>query len=209
MLTIVTPASNRKLTTASTLADELGSVSVVEFVRMDRLIERASAMISRYCDRGFAREVLRQEFRQPLPNSIRLARNPAAVTAVAIDGVALASSDWRLDADAQVLYRVSPQGAEVNWCGWRTVVDYTAGYVLPGDPGYAAAPPDERLPADVEHACIMLCTALRSSAGRDPMLRSESTEGVGSTSWIATAEMGALPPQVADMLAPYRRLTVG
>jgi hypothetical protein len=94
---------------------------------------------------------------------------------------------WRLDADGD---------DRVPWFAERVSISYDAGWVLPGLTG-------RNLPAAVERACVLTVAAWASARGRDPLLRSEAVEGVGSSSWIATDNTGALPPQAVDALARY------
>ena len=200
MLTVVTAATSRRLTTVEAVKATLGITGADQDAQIGALIDRASGMIASYCRRVFACERLRQRFERTYATTITLARFPVAVRSVSTDGAALGIDAWAVDSEAGLLERLGPGGCGRPWLGNATVAEYDAGYQLPGQAAVEGVPP---LPADIEGACITLVSALRFSASRDPMLRSESTENVGSASWIASAEMGALPPQVADALAGY------
>lgn len=60
------------------------------------------------------------------------------------------------------------------------------------------------LPQTISRATVLAAAAMVQGAGRDPNLKSESVQGVGSTSWNIASGTGGLPQQVADMLASYR-----
>jgi hypothetical protein len=83
--------------------------------------------------------------------------------------------------------------------GHQVEVTYEGGYLLPGQVG-------RDLPYAIERACIDLVLALwwRSARG-DPMIRSESIEGIGSTSYLDPRPGGdaAMPPAAAAALAPF------
>lgn len=199
MLSVVTPAANRRLTTLENLKGELGITGSAEDARLGLLIDRASALIARHCRQPFAFQAYLETFECPRGRVLVLSRVPVISAVIAVDGADLVEGDWRLDAELGHLARVT--GAlDVDWCGGAAAVAYGAGYVLPGEPDQAGVP---RLPADVEHACITLASALRAGGRRDPMLRSETTEGIGSQSYIATADMSAMPPQVVDALRGF------
>ena len=204
-LAVIAPAAGRLLTTVETIMAELGLSGADGAARAAILIGRASGMIAAYCGQDFARQTYRETFRPAPAGPLILSRRPAAVSTVTADGATVTPADYDADSPAGLVWRFNLFGECHGWPGSVAVVTYVAGYVLPGDPDYAAAPFDLRLPPEVEHACILTAAALQAGTGRDPMLRSENVEGVGSTSWIATAEMGALPPQAADLLARHRR----
>jgi hypothetical protein len=166
------------------------------------LIDGASSSIIQHCDRPFARQGYRQTFREGRPSALILARWPATIVSVEVDGTALADGDWDLDTGRWHLFRLN-SGAAWPWWG-KVSVTYAGGWIVPEDPAFGTTLPAERLPADVETACITLVAARHAGRVRDPMLRSETTEGVGSASYIATADTGAMPPQVVDALRGYR-----
>ena len=209
MLTVVTPAASRKLTTLENLKAELGIPSSAEDVRLGRLIGRASDIISGHCDRTFGRETVRLDVHGwSCEPGIRLRGGPLEVVSVAAGGTDLQPGDWQFDGEEARLYRLSGAAAQrILWPGQATAITYRRGYVLPGDDGYEAAGRFQ-LPGDVEQACITLVTSLRAGSRRDPMLRSESSEGLGAQSYIATADMGALPPQVVGLLERFVRYSV-
>lgn len=193
MLTVISPATATALTTVVRAAEMLG---VPPDAALDAAIDQASEIIVDHCRRPFATETVREVFRWPR-SGLLLARAPA-ISFVSVDesGNALDPDDFELDGGT--LWRVS-HNCRLAWVGPITV-EYMAGYVLPGDPG------TQTLPAPVERAAILVAGAILSSRTRDPMMRSESVEGVGSTSWWVP-DGGSLPsPEAEALLAPYRRI---
>lgn len=149
------------------------------------------------------RDVLRLE-RSP-QREILLGRRPVvAIDTITADGQDLTDeidpgSD--LDPDAGILH--APGGCH-GWRG-RIVVNYRAGYLGPGmdAPDGLSAP---GLPADISRAVLITARALFYAPSRgDPQLRSESEQGIGSTSWLdPDGSAGGMPIDAAAMLAPYR-----
>ncbi|EHM01152.1 hypothetical protein HMPREF9946_02227 [Acetobacteraceae bacterium AT-5844] len=200
ILTVITAAPSRRLTTIDAARAQGLIGSEVSDTMVGAWIDQASASIASYCRRPFAREEVREVVRTAGAAPLFLSRSPiVGDPALSAGGVPLAG-EIEVDAAAGLIYRL--HGDER--CAWdrtRIEVTYTAGWVLPGSPA-------RDLPQDVEQACLILMAARGASLGRDPMLRSETTEGVGSNSWIASADMGALPPQAASLLEPYVRVVV-
>lgn len=122
-----------------------------------------------------------------------------AIVSVVEDGVALDAADYEVEKATGILTRLDDDDEPMMWPCAKVVVTYTA--------GFAAAPNDLKLAAQA---------ALRehwSAFQRDPLLRSETTEGVGSfTYWVNTGAGGTGGAPVSDfvlgMLAPYRYFPV-
>ncbi|MFC0410977.1 head-tail connector protein [Roseomonas elaeocarpi] len=202
MLTVVTPAKSRLLTTVPAARDHLLLGDDVDETYLRDLIAQASAAIVSHCRRAFARETVRETFRPRGSAPLILDRTPVAgAVTLTVAGQAVDADGTELNTLSGLLYRLD--GA-ARWTAWgcdATAVEYTGGYALPGEP-------DRDLPADIEEACLIMVAARHAARGRDPMLRSETTEGVGSASFIATADMSGMPPQAAALLEPYRRWVV-
>lgn len=197
MLTVVTQADTTLLTTLAACKSELQLAVTTDDAYLESLISQASGAIAGYCGRtGFGRETLSQTERLTRPRAcIMLARDLAPdVASVAEDGAALDAASWELD--GSLLYRLSGD-ARVPWSARTVVIAYDAGFALPD---YA--------PADLARAAVLTVSAWYAARGRDPLLRSDSAEGIGATSWIATDATGGLPPQVEALLVPYQSVTV-
>jgi hypothetical protein len=205
ILTIITPATtaNQRLCTLAAVKAELGIFGSAENAALDLLRDSASAAIASWCGRVLAEEVVQQLWR-PIcwAEVLILRRRPVtAISSITEDGVAVAAGDRELDADAGMLWRLSSD-ARSTWRASKIVASYTAGYRVPDQQ-------DPTLPADIQRAAVLTVAAMYHARGRDPSLRSESSEGVGSRSWLdPRSGMEALTPQVAGLLAPYREISV-
>jgi uncharacterized phiE125 gp8 family phage protein len=191
MLRVVTPAATSDLTVLATLKAELQITDATSEAYLSDLIRQASDAIARFCNRVFARQGYEETIRLSRPlDALVLSRVPvAAITAVTEDGAALAEgADFEVESESGLLHRLRSD-CRVRWCARKVVVTYEAGYELLGG-----------LPYDVERACLDTCKAWWHARGRDPMLRSESDQSIGSVSYIASTDTGFLPLQVQSAL---------
>lgn len=192
---LVSAPASTALTTFTAVSDELGTPDQ----RLLGLIDQASSLIGDYLGRELARATVRETFRLDWSDDglapLFLARTPVATISALVDGgAALDVSSLDFDPASGLLHRCRQSHV--------TVVTYDGGYVLPGQP-------NRDLPASIERACIDTVVALWHRAGRgDPMIRSESVEGIGATSYLdpASGSAAALPPTAVAILEGYRRL---
>ena len=219
MLVVVTPATSTALTTVDSLKAELGLSGDAQDARLGELIDQASSLVAEYCDiplARFGRQALLETFRlepgRPR-DALILSVGPAfGVTAVTEGDVALVPAvDVELDGEAGMLARLRCDTV-VAWCARKVIVAYTAGWILPGDDAYPDATIADRLPKAIERATLETAKALWFGSGataRDPLLRSESTQGVGSTTWQdGGGASGGVPPAAAAMLGDYRQVGI-
>lgn len=206
MLTVVTPATSTSLTTlaraSAMLGYELGQdVDIIA----ERCIREASAMVVDYCRRPFARETVLEVFYGAAKccDGLLLGRSPVTnFASVTSEEVLLTTTDYAYDPELGKLYRSDAAGHLFQW-GWGSVsVVYTAGYTLPDDDVASTW----TLPLAVERAATLIAGAYLSTRQRDPMVRSETVEGVGATTWWEPASAGLISPEAESLLAPYRRL---
>ena len=202
ILTIVTAATVRALTTRDAVKGDLGLSGSGDDAWIDAQILAVSSAIEAFCGRTFARETVTETWRGFCQELVILDRAPvASITSVVEDGVTLAASDYELDAQKGLIYRLS--GDCRAW--WRTqklVVTYAGGFLLPGQVG-------ANLPADIERACRLAVVSAYEQRGRDVMVRSESDTNIGSVSYLdPRGGMGMLPPHAADALALHKRWSV-
>lgn len=196
MLTVITPANTHDLTTIETVRAELGITDRAEDENLARWITQASRVIGEYCNRVFAKETVAETFRLPAftKDDLVLSRYPIKeIVSVTENGTALTeSADFEVGFDAGFLARL--RGDTLTcWAPGKITVVYTAGYTLLQD-----------LPYSIERACIALVNQYRYSAERDPQLRSETTDGAGSSSYFDGMEAGGLSPEVRGLLDKYR-----
>lgn len=149
----------------------------------------------------------REETVRIRPSDIQLSLKMAVwpvtgITAVLRDGKPLpAPTDgWDYDVTCGILYPSDGQ----FWMAGRYVLQYRAGWVAPDqvDDNGSAIP--STVPADVRSAVLITARALYYAGDRDPLLKSESEQGVGATSWVTLdASSGGLPPDAAALLNRY------
>lgn len=217
-LDIVTPASNRKLTTLARVKSELRITGSADDALLDSKIEEASSDIQLALGWAVASEAVQETFfhehRQQLgygfgwradghqSESLILRRKAvSAITSVTVDDVVLDPSEYRLDADAGILYRIDSLGYPCLWLFAKSIVVlHVAGYVLPGTNG-------SNLPASIEGATVELLESFWLGRGRDPLIKSEEITGIRRVEyWVGTVgDPEQLPPDVLRRIAPLRR----
>lgn len=204
LLSVTTPAAIRRLSTEDALRVEIMADAEPEAALVLSLLDQASAAVESWCGRTFARETVSETFRLAAAHNaaLLLSRRPiTAIASVTEDGVALAAGDREHDADAGMLWRLSSD-QRTAWTARKIVVSYTAGYLLPGDP-------NRTLPHEIERATLIVAASIFAARGRDPLLRSESVDGVATASYLdPRAGAGGLPTAAAEMLAPHRELAL-
>jgi hypothetical protein len=108
-------------------------------------------------------------------------------------GTTLAAGGYELDLQTGIIDRLSNAGCPMHWLPGVTVITYKTGYTLPTG-----------LPQGIEHACILLVKQFIASGDRDPMVRSEGNDGVGSTEYFSGGGAG-LPPEVEGLICSHRK----
>jgi uncharacterized phiE125 gp8 family phage protein len=221
---IVTPSKSELLTTLSRVKGELNiTTGTNDEVLQAKIAEASSDVQAAIGYRLPSEDVVETFWRDdgqhwlrlgphganPPETTLFLKRTPvSAIASVTVDDLPLDSSEWRLDPDAGLLDRLTPDGRPCAWCFCKSViVAYTAGFILPGNPGRR---PPFGLPAGVEGAVVALVSDYWASRGRDPTLRAESIPGVIDRQfWVgAVGDPGLLPPRVWASIAQFRRPAV-
>lgn len=206
-LTIITPATNTALATRAYVKSELGITDNAEDARIDAYIRQASDAIAGAMNVDIAKATVSETFRRTRhgilcgtrrafkDDKLTLARMPiTSISSVVEDGATLDTSEYELEsADFGLLLRLR-DGVLSRWSASTIVVTYTAGYDLPNS-----------APALLQRACALLVAQYKSTAARDPNIRSESTDGLGSTSYFDGAvDRGGLSPEVAGLLQQFQ-----
>ncbi|GLK67012.1 hypothetical protein [Hansschlegelia plantiphila] len=202
MLTVVTPATSRRLTTVEHVRADLGlGAANPSGDVLTRMIDQASQAIVTFCRREFARETVREVFRRPGSADILLERDPViSITSAAADGGLLDPLAYEIERGE--LYRLQGD-RRIGWRFRSLTIEYVAGYKLPGEEG-------TDLPADVELAAIRLVGAALSTQGRDPLIKSEDVDGVSAiTYWVPGSQSTLASPEAELLLKPYRRMLIG
>lgn len=198
MLQVITPAATNDLTVIDRVKAELQITTAANDAYLDNLIAEVSDACARHCSRtGWGRETVRQIERPTTPRECIILDRDLLPTIAAIteDGVALAVTDYELD--GSLLYRLSSD-RRVSWTASKIVLDYSAGFATLTN-----------LPFDLERAALEWIKACYAGRGKNPLVRSESAQDVGSVSYFdPRAGLEAMPPQTAGYLQPWRLTTI-
>lgn len=208
IVTVTAAAAGIDLTTLAAVKTELGISDKTADARLSGFVTSASRVIATHCRRVFGRETVTETFRQDrkwpvadfFPDELLLTRSPVVSIASIVEDTdpALAAGDWEADLTTGVIYRLNDD-AQVRWKASKIAVAYTAGWLLPSESG-------RNLPEDIERACIMLTSLMWFSKDRDPKVKEEVVQGVGSTAyWVrGENETSIMPIEVLSLIDPYR-----
>lgn len=214
-ITRLTPPSQPPYASLDVLKSQLGITGSDQDAALTSVLVQASALVDSYCGRALACADYSETIRLrawDAPRALILSRRPVvAVTGLMIGDADMLDDDaidLDLDADAGLLY---PPLGSVTWgpcaCDHRITVIYRAGYIVADGQQDDGAVIPATLPPEITFATLSAARALYHAPGRgDPMIRSESAQGVGSVSYLdPDAVTGGLPPDAAAALARFRR----
>jgi hypothetical protein len=202
--TVVTPATNRDLTTLVNVREQLQikSNDTAQDSWLAKVITRASKQTERYCNRIFVQQTYQDTFGAFSADSgtpLMLGQAPVEVSLVTLDGSDLGDTDWIADQLPGLLYRAGDANSRAWIANSSVVVQYVGGFA--------------EVPEDVEQAVIELCVMEFRSRGRDPMLRERETPGMGrETFWVGPVPGlpgTQMPGDIASLLMPYCRGLIG
>ncbi|MFC0217819.1 hypothetical protein ACFFJ7_05365 [Pseudochelatococcus lubricantis] len=197
MAIIITPASTRALTTPDEVARQLGIKADADNApRLIELILAASAAIEGTLRRTLTLQQYEEHVYVAASRPAVLSHTP--VRTITIDGIA-GLLGREVDVGTGLLSL--PAGTHV--------VTYWAGHDLPGsDPRPDGAPPADpmrfHLPVAITRAATLLAASYWHSSARDPWVKSETVDGVGSQSF---GNIGSAV-EVDALLAPHRDVPV-
>lgn len=202
ILTVTSASNTYDLTVAATVKTELGISGTSEDAKIETWIHQASAIFAVECNRVFAQETVSEQFRNTgggWVGPIALQRYPvASITSVTEDDDdALSASDYELDAETGLLWRLDTSGYRMLWCARKKiVVVYVGGYQLL-----------TTLPQEIERAVIDYVKQMRFAATKDPALKGEEVIGVQRFDYRVSGggDDGVYPPQFDRMIQKYRR----
>lgn len=212
IVTVVAAAELTAITTLQAVKDELGITDASQDERLLRMIRGATDKARAELNRVLPRETVSEAFRSgpeyggdAPPAALSLSRWPVDASAdftVTVDNVQLQSTDYELDAQSGLLWRLS-SGRRAGWCFTSAIVEYTGGYAMPGSPTVT-------LPGDIEDGALALIRSRYAAMGRDPSLRRREIPGVITEDfWIENGESAnALPPEVERYWWPHRVIPV-
>jgi hypothetical protein len=210
--TVLIAAPDFNLTTLPSIKLEFDIQNTTQDVYLKSQITRASAAISSYCGRIFAKQTYEDTYvcrwGHWMHRSLQLRHWPIVPDTIEIvrDGSMLVEGDdFEIDMAAGIIRDIS--------IGQAIQVTYEAGWILPG--WDASGLDGDPLPPEIEQAAILQILANRQSSrlaftDRDPFLRSETVEGVGTLQYSQTAigsgssgAIGGISSPARDLLAPY------
>jgi hypothetical protein len=207
MHTVITPAPTIDLTTLDAAKTELRVSGSAQDATILDLIRQASDAIADYCGQPFGRELVEQtEIDMGGRSALVLERTLApAIESVTAGGSSLDASAWVLDGAILRFPGGHYGGHDGGHDGARywgpVIVRYSAGFELVAG-----------LPYAVERACLITVAAWYGARGRDPLLRGETVEGVGSFTYATPAAAAAgdsmLPGDAEKAVRRYRRIVL-
>ncbi len=191
MLTVTTPAESYDLTVLATVKSELGITDRSEDENLARWITQASGEVAKRLNRVFAEETVTETFRfTSRQDGLLLSRFPvSAIASIVENDTTLTAADYELVAQTGELNRLRSDRAW-QWPIGKIVVTYTAGYAAISD-----------LPEGVERLAIIFVNQYRYAAPRDPLLRSETTDGAGSSSYFDAGSS----PEAQNLISQLRK----
>lgn len=215
---VVTPASTTDLVDLESVKSYLQITDDAQDVRLAKLITQASSSFADYLGRSLALQTYRerQTIKGRIPG-INLSNGPiASILSASVDGVAWTGVLDECDVErngARIMASAFLPPRQL--CFTRPVVVeviYDAGFMLPdmGDmkPTEDVLLPWQEmpLPPSISGGCLSTIQMLLSASGRDPLLKSENVQGVGSTSYaMLDPAIGGIS---ADAVAALSRLSI-
>lgn len=208
MLTTVTPSSGKPFTTLERLKLELqiADTDETEDLYLEELLAEVSAAIEDHCGQTFGRRTVRETMRTTQTHTLVVEVTPVvSVASVKYRGELVPQTDYYL-ADSACGFIYAPNGwhdtgrythglsgAPVAQA-YDYEIEYTAGYILPGDTGTT-------LPRSIQSACLLWAKARFFARGRDPGIVSEKVLDILSNTYSSDD----VPPEVRKLLEPYVR----
>jgi len=138
---------------------------------------------------------------------IVLGRRPViSIASITENGTEVDPSDYELFATDGRVKRLS-SGLPSAWPCTLIVVNYTAGWKLPGDGAGVTGP---ALPSPIEEAVIEGIQAKRAARTRDMGIKSENIPGIREVQYVVAAPGYdlPLPPSAMAKLDPYRNMSL-
>jgi len=190
------------LTTKEAVKEQLGipTADTSQDSLIERTIKAASDAIQGYCNRNFKQQDYEHTFNPTYDKYIFTEEWPVIAVSKVIYG------DVELD-PAEYSYKDNKIIKTTGTWDKETVVEYTAGYILPGDEKPGA---ERDLPYDIEEAAIYYAT-LRIRTGPSAGIKSEQVD-VLRVQYEETNTVGGqvipLPPVVMSLVNPYRKVVI-
>jgi hypothetical protein len=200
-VTVTVPPSTTKLIALADLKALLGITDSANDTLLGNIIQRGSDAIARFCNRVFAQRTVIETLPGPRGQLLKLKFSPiVTLTSIALDGETVDSDTYTLtEPDAGIVF------CESYWAytghKYSYAVTYVHGYNLPDMSGA------DTLPHDIQQAALELCKGIWLARQRDPAVSMESVPDVYTVQYGQGkngAAVGAIPPNVQEMLLPYK-----
>jgi len=225
---VITPPASQKMTLSDTVMQDWG-IDGDNRAFIERAIIRCSRAAADYCNRDFGiakYSVTARLERGYRDGHLSLGRvdpimipywpitSTVSVTETDINGVVttlVEGTDFEVDISTGSYYRLDANQIPRDWYSTTTVmIVLWSGYVFPdqaaGQNGIPAAAP--LIPAHLEDAIGRMVATRYFESRRDPYVKSETVEGIGSTNYITQGsrptDAGNLSPDVSDILDNFR-----
>ncbi len=209
IVTVTTAPTATKLTTLTRVKAELGIKDSTNDILLNAKIDEASADAEASLGFTVPRATVAETYwhSEPFeaPEYLILNRAPVvSIDSIMADDAIVDPALYRIDPDIGLVYALNGSGFPWRWFFYRSlVVNYTGGYLLPGQA-------NRNLPVGIEGAVVDMVQGFWLAKGRDPMLKRVDLPGLVTREWwVGTVgEAGELPPGVVAKLAPYRRALI-
>lgn len=197
-LVLTTPAPDRTLVTLAEAKAFLGVTGNTDDVAITAMVARVSDAIARECRVSMAgaavptlrAETLTETFRGGCRGAdlVLSRRFVSSITSVVEDGEGLTGSGYELNGPAGLLSRLDGDDS-IAWLSGKVVVVYVAGFAT--------------VPDDLKLGCLMAIRDQWAAAGREPLVRRETVEGVGSLEFFNSRDGSVFSGEVRALLEPY------
>jgi hypothetical protein len=209
-LSVTTAASSLALLTLEELRAAAGDSAATDIELLAMGLRIAAAVMSECniavgsgAEPTLLRETLTETFYWPRRIDLVLSRrHNIVISSVTADGSVVAAADYIVDPESGILTRISG-GYPCHWGGQTIVVVYQAGFSV--------------VPGDLKAAALDFFRASLNESGRDPFVKSESTEIPGVETkrfdyWVGSvpgsSDEGAVPDIVAGQLKRFRNMVM-
>lgn len=219
-ITVDTPAIATDLALVDSIKVELNITDATQDAFLATLVSQASDIVRAYCGRVFERETVTEKLEGSGNTELLLTRTPiVSVTSITVNAVAVLTTEFTIeDPDAGVLIKhtIDDPPAPVIWetppflirgisrrpsifGSKNIVIVYVSGYLLPGES-------NRTLPKDLERATESIVKDLFFNRAVDPRVTFQKT--ADASEGRAARDIGSLTPQVSQLLATYRRISI-
>lgn len=197
------------LASLDNLKADLGITDAQSDMDLQRYLLDATEAVLAYIGRPLIFQARQdQVFVRPFPRTLSLlmtAYPVQKVTAITRNGTALSQDEVDnlvIESETGEIFR--PDVERPFWPSGRYLVSYEAGYSLPSVSDDGTLDPGT-FPGAIALAVRRVAAAASYAQGRDPTLKSENEQGVGSTSWaLPDASLGGLTPEAVGLVQRFR-----